>query len=1440
MRHFLTNATTALGRLAVFAVAMVLLSFSSSFAGNSFSDASGQGEVTDGQEFYIAIPHCWRMQTDDVLPGQRPYEAWVSSKVSTMVTMVNKFNGINMSYPVNPGKTTIIPLPDNLMSQQSEVALPYGIVLTANDPISVTVAMNWRSSGAVYKALPAEMLGKKYAVLSLYQDKTDINKPGQIVLVATKDNTTVRWKYPSHVKAKTDKETNSATLQAGETYLIELAQKDAYHQNALADLTGTIVTSDKPIAVISGHTKGAMSRYEDLFFGLSAEMSRTAQVEMMYPLEMAGTEFMTLPRLVANRPVHKWPDDHGDMIRFVSAENGTIISQMRQDGSGLMQKSPPLQAGQFYEMTNMEDAAYYSSNKPVMVGQYLKAWMMHSYERKGESPLGHVSGGAGEYFNVTPVNAWPSYAQFYSPKKNANYVNITFRTADIDNIKFDGRSLQIAFGSKIKKYEGTEFSYASKEVSEGDHFIEGAKFAAYAYGNWDDLVYPNRGNYAYGYPVGINFAIKCDDEIKMAGDPKCGNVEGIVQVGPDNSDCAGLLYVRMMGAESNNYTFSTPKEFMPGDKNTTFTLKIVDPSKPAKAVVKAVSRSGKYLIRTYEYTPEELTFAPTSINFGTLPLGDKLCRMITLTNPSTTSPTTVMSLRIKLAQKEFTITPAGFPITIAPSSSKDVEVCATALEQRSVTVIDTVIAVLSCFEMPISELKVRTEKPKVFIQDAAFREVPINTERTKDVEIRNVGTVDVTLTAVTWPDHVHFLRTENLTFPITLKADAVHTFQVVYNPGSTTGVEDKTRAIFTANTDEIKVYSDWSGTGINAGPFITGYDWNERRVLDNFAGVTEYPFTVNYGNSEKSASLENVTVKVVGADAPYFTADVMTVPSRLSAGEDNRTLAVSFKPTYVPGTRDAERSYTLQLEMKGTFNGIEKTATSELKGIGVQPHVALTPKIDFGTFKVNETKSENAVLTSNGTMKLTLMNKIKGFSIDGPDAARFVIDPAFLAQNPYGTPVSNIVGNNTIAIPVIFTAENTARTAPYTATLHIETDAPENPTTELVAVVVETGTPAVKTTDGHLEQYITLTSTLTANDPIERRVYIQNTGDVDVIINEVKAPQDQGSPSLYWKIVGYDGATLPKTLAKDEKLFVDVMYSPVNVLLDAQGQVAKDIATIEYVTSIGSYTSTVTGTPDQIVSLVKVGRAGNNGAWLSEYSIVAGETTEYIDVNLTNDEVENLDRADIGKFTMKINYLASLVEPVAGVENVLTTALTSGWTVESATISRQGEVGTYTVTMSGPASLRGEGSLFRFKMNAYLGTELNSIIGCNMDILDPVKKGYVIVNNRPGKVIVDLNCSKEIRRVHISDNTYTLKAGTPNPVVSHGTIDYSIGLDGQTSVELYNVMGQKVATLVDQFQRSGQYQIAYDTDALQLTSGTYTCKIVSGPYTETTQLVITK
>jgi len=1441
MKHFFTF-TSALNRFGWLAVALVMLSFSTLSAQDTrFTDVSGQGEINEGSEYYIGIPQCWKDQTDNVPVGQVPNEAWVTSKVPTLVTLSNKSLGVNISYAVNPGKATIIPLPESLMNFEAGKAKPFGIRLVANDPVSVIVASNWRSSGAIYKALPVEMLGKKYAALSLHQEILDDHRPGQILIVATKDQTKVSWKLPKACKTTTETNENTVTLDQGETYLIKLKTDDKFHQNMQADLTGTIVTSDKPIGVITGHTKGAMPRYEDYFYALRTNMVRNMEIEMILPMEIAGTEYMTAPRIVEGRRLHKWPDDHGDMIRFVAVEDNTVIMQMRQDGSGLYQRSVPLHPGEFYEITNMEDAAYYESNKPVIVGQYLKAWLEHGYEKKGDSPLGHVYGGLGEMINVTPLNAWPSYATFRSPDLNNNYVNITFRTDDVNKISINGKTLPQFFGSKIKKYQGTDFSYASKTVAAGDYTIEGedgAKFAAYAYGNWETTEYPVPHNYAYGYPVGANFAIKCDDEIKLVGDPQCGNIKGIATVGPLTSDCAGLLFVRAVG-DLKNYVFSTPKDFVPGDKSTTFTLDVIDPSKPATAVIKAMSRSGKFIVRTYEYTPEQIIATPLTINFGTLGVGDKLCHTITLSNPGKVDAT-VKELRIKLKQKEFIISSSTvFPITIPAGGTKDVEVCATALEQKSVTVIDTVIAVLSCYEKPITELKVRTEKPKVYISDINFGKVPINTERKHDALIRNVGTVDVVLTKIDWPvaDHVLFLRTEGLSFPLTLKAGEEIPFTAVYNPGSTTGVVDKTRATFTVNTDEIKIYSDWTGQGIDAGPYITGYNWNERRVLDAFAGVTEYPFTVKYGNSGTTADLENISIRAVGPDAKYFTVDLVTVSPRLSKNEE-KTLKVSFKPEYITGTRDAERAYTLTLEMNGSFNGEVKTATATLDGIGIQPHVALTPTIDFGnSFKVKDVSPfNNAVVTSNGSMDLTLMNNIKGFFIDGADAANFEIDPAFLASNPYGTPVPRI-GNNTINVPIRFIAPATMRTTPFEAVLHIETDAPENPTCNLTAGIIETGTPSIKTTNVSLKQFI--------NRDKDAQVEIENTGDVDVVISAISTPQGIGA--FYWKNLSISTISLPRTLAKGEKLALDVRYSPLLV------NGIDDIATIEYTTSAGPATSTLTGTPDQIISKVNLGRVVD-GKWDNEYSVVAGEVSEYIDYNLFNNDTENLDRAKITEFTATINYVASLVRPMLDKNKpesyIKVMPILSGWSI----------VGEPTITSSGQNNklsihfksndlntpLVGDGSLFRIKLASFLGVDKNSPLSCDFINFvggdDPTKsvKDYTTVKPGDGKIWVNLDCGKDIRTVRFGQNGYSMSAGTPLPMANHGTINYSIGLDAHTTIAVYNTMGQKVATLVDQHQKAGVYQIAFDTDGLQLSSGNYTCKIESGPFMDIQQIIIAK
>jgi hypothetical protein len=39
--------------------------------------------------------------------------------------------------------------------------------------------------------------------------------------------------------------------------------------------------------------------------------------------------------------------------------------------------------------------------------------------------------------------------------------------------------------------------------------LGGANFAGYAYGNWD----ADKDGFAYGYPIGVNYALQCRDTI---------------------------------------------------------------------------------------------------------------------------------------------------------------------------------------------------------------------------------------------------------------------------------------------------------------------------------------------------------------------------------------------------------------------------------------------------------------------------------------------------------------------------------------------------------------------------------------------------------------------------------------------------------------------------------------------------------------------------------------------------------------------------------------------------------------------------------------------------------------------------------------------------------------------------------------------------------------
>ncbi|MFH5886412.1 T9SS type A sorting domain-containing protein [Halalkalibaculum sp. DA3122] len=83
-----------------------------------------------------------------------------------------------------------------------------------------------------------------------------------------------------------------------------------------------------------------------------------------------------------------------------------------------------------------------------------------------------------------------------------------------------------------------------------------------------------------------------------------------------------------------------------------------------------------------------------------------------------------------------------------------------------------------------------------------------------------------------------------------------------------------------------------------------------------------------------------------------------------------------------------------------------------------------------------------------------------------------------------------------------------------------------------------------------------------------------------------------------------------------------------------------------------------------------------------------------------------------------------------------------------------------------------------------------------------------------------------------------LKPNYPNPFNPSTTIRYAIPEALKVTLEVYDLLGQKVATLVDKEQSAGNYQIPFN--ASDLSSGLYFVQIRAGSYQEVQKITLVK
>lgn len=86
--------------------------------------------------------------------------------------------------------------------------------------------------------------------------------------------------------------------------------------------------------------------------------------------------------------------------------------------------------------------------------------------------------------------------------------------------------------------------------------------------------------------------------------------------------------------------------------------------------------------------------------------------------------------------------------------------------------------------------------------------------------------------------------------------------------------------------------------------------------------------------------------------------------------------------------------------------------------------------------------------------------------------------------------------------------------------------------------------------------------------------------------------------------------------------------------------------------------------------------------------------------------------------------------------------------------------------------------------------------------------------------------------------SYTLEQNFPNPFNPTTMINFSIPNEGYVTLNVYNSIGQHVATLVNESKPAGTYQVGFD--GANLSSGIYFYKLTSGNFTETKKMILMK
>lgn len=85
---------------------------------------------------------------------------------------------------------------------------------------------------------------------------------------------------------------------------------------------------------------------------------------------------------------------------------------------------------------------------------------------------------------------------------------------------------------------------------------------------------------------------------------------------------------------------------------------------------------------------------------------------------------------------------------------------------------------------------------------------------------------------------------------------------------------------------------------------------------------------------------------------------------------------------------------------------------------------------------------------------------------------------------------------------------------------------------------------------------------------------------------------------------------------------------------------------------------------------------------------------------------------------------------------------------------------------------------------------------------------------------------------------YALQQNYPNPFNPSTTVNYSLARGGPVDLSLYNLLGERVAVLVNEVREAGVHTLRLD--ASRLPTGTYFLRLRAGSFSQVRRIVLVK